>query len=47
MGTNSRMTKKFLCFTDCMILAFMELEKVVNLVTFDTEFDGLINILKI
>jgi predicted nucleic acid-binding protein len=39
--------KKPLSFTDCTILAFMELEKVVNLVTFDSEFDGLVNILKI
>ena len=39
--------KKPLSFTDCTILAFMELENVEILVTFDTEFDGLVNMLKI
>lgn len=40
-------SRKPLSFTDCTILAYMELEKVEHLVTFDTEFEGLVNILEI
>ncbi len=36
--------KKPLSFTDCTILAFMELENIEFLVTFDDEFDGLVEL---
>lgn len=39
--------KKPLSFTDCTILAYMESENIEFLVTFDDEFDGLVNIVKI
>ncbi len=39
--------KKPLSFTDCTILAFIESENIEFLVTFDDEFDGLTNIVKI
>ncbi|MHA2112378.1 MAG: PIN domain-containing protein [Candidatus Hodarchaeales archaeon] len=41
------MAKKPLNFTDCTILAYMESEKIDFLVTFDTEFDSLANIVRI
>lgn len=34
--------KRPLSFTDCTILAFMELENVEYLLTFDSEFNGLV-----
>ncbi len=39
--------KKPLSFTNCTIITYMESEKIDFLVTFDTEFDGLANIVKI
>ncbi len=36
---------KPLSFTDCTILAFMEKEKVPLLASFDSEFDGLVNVI--
>ena len=36
--------KRPLSFTDCTILAFMELENIKHLVTFDDEFSGLVNL---
>lgn len=39
--------KRPLSFTDCTILAYMESENTEYLVTFDDEFDGLVNIAKI
>ncbi len=38
---------KPLSFTDCTILAYMESQKIDFLVTFDSQFDGLANIIKI
>ena len=39
--------KKPLSFTDCTILAYMDLENIEFLVTFDNEFEGLVNTVKI
>ncbi|MFX0185606.1 MAG: hypothetical protein ACFE95_21185 [Candidatus Hodarchaeota archaeon] len=39
--------KKPLNFTDCTLLAYMELENIEFFVTFDNEFNGLVNIVKI
>jgi predicted nucleic acid-binding protein len=39
--------KKPLSFTDCTILAYMEIENIEFLATFDTEFDGLVKIVNI
>ncbi len=37
--------KRPLSFTDCTILALMELEHIAYLLTFDSEYKGLVNIL--
>ena len=39
--------KKPLSFTDCTILAYMDLENIEFLATFDNEFEGLVKTVKI